>query len=454
MLLLAASDPVAHLALALGLLLLASRLGGEVATRLGQPQVLGELVAGMLLSALPGVSFFRDLGADPSIDMLARLGALVLLFDAGLALNVRDVLRVGGAAARVAVLGTVASFALGWAVVAWLLPGAAPATRAFLAGALTATSVGISARVLKDIGADPHHRGAHRPRRGGDRRRARPPRPLPGERLGGRAPPRPPPRARWRCSSWSARRSPSSAAPSSSGGSWPRACSRSPRACARAARWSSSGLSFCFLLAWAADAIGLAPIVGAFTAGLVLEEAHWREFLDRGEPGLDQEIEPLSAFLVPLFFALLGIRTDLRAFAEPGTLALALGLTVAAVLGKLAAGLGVARGGNRLAVSFGMMPRGEVSLIFASLGLTLRRHRPPGVLRAGGDGGADDAGDAFRPEVELRQGREGGGGRPAVAGRGVGRRATLRGEKARVWGAPRRFGVRRRGFGVRLDASG
>ena len=131
------------------------------------------------------------------------------------------------------------------------------------------------------------------------------------------------------------------------------------------------GLAFCFLLAWVADAIGLAPIVGAFTAGLVLEEAHWRTFLERGERGLDHEVEPISAFLVPLFFALLGLRTDLGVFLDPGALALALGLTVAAVLGKLACGLGAARGGNRLAVSFGMVPRGEVSLVFASLGLTL-----------------------------------------------------------------------------------
>jgi len=363
------SDPVAHLALALGLLLLASRLVGEAATRLGQPQVLGELVAGITLSALPGVSFFRDLGADPSIDMLARLGAVVLLFEAGLALNVRDVLRVGGAAARVAVLGTVGSFALGWGMVAWLLPGAAPATRAFLAGALTATSVGISARVLKDIA----------------RTRTVEARTVLGaavidDVLGLLV--------LSLVTGWAASHAPAAESALALlflvgktvaffGGVIFLGQRLVPRLLTLTARLRTRsalvvvGLAFCFLLAWAADAIGLAPIVGAFTAGLVLEEAQWREFLDRGEPGLDQEIEPLSAFLVPLFFALLGIRTDLRAFAEPGTLALALGLTVAAVVGKLACGLGVARGGNRLAVSFGMMPRGEVSLIFASLGLTL-----------------------------------------------------------------------------------
>src|SRR5262249_12955002 len=132
-----------------------------------------------------------------------------------------------------------------------------------------------------------------------------------------------------------------------------------------------SGLALCFFMAWAADAIGLASIVGAFTAGLVLEQEHWREFEDRGERGRDHEIEPLNAFLVPLFCALLGVRTDLRVLVAPASIALALGLTLAAVLGKLACALGAPRGSNRLAVAFGMMPRGEVSLVFASLGLSL-----------------------------------------------------------------------------------
>jgi Kef-type K+ transport system membrane component KefB len=365
-------DPVAHLALALGLLLVAARLGGEIANRLGQPQVLGELLAGIVLRALPGTTFFRDLGVDPSVDVLGRLGAIVLLFDAGLVLNVRDVLHVGGAAARVAVIGTVASFALGWVAAAWLLPGASVVTHVFVAAALTATSVGIGARVLKDIGRTRTVEG----------------RTVLGAAVlddviglvvltlvtglaaaeGSRGP-RP-------------------------GGLWTpivlvgktvaflggaiflgRGLARRMLAATARLRTRSAlvvvGLAFCFLLAWAADAIGLAAIVGAFTAGLVLEESHWSEFTGRGERGLDHEVEPISAFLAPLFFALLGVRTDLRVFTEPGAPALAAGLTVAAILGKLACGLGAREGSNRLAVSFGMMPRGEVSLIYASLGLSL-----------------------------------------------------------------------------------
>jgi Kef-type K+ transport system membrane component KefB len=362
------SDPVAHLALVLGLLLIAARFGGEVATRIGMPQVLGELIAGVLLRAVP-IPIVRALATDPTIDMLARLGALVLLFDVGLALRVRDVLRVGAAASRVALYGSAASFALGYGLVLVLLPDAAPSTRLFLAGSLSATSIGISARVLQDI----------------DQTRTLEARTVLGAAViddvigliilslvTGWASSRVPAANRGRALVFLVLKTVGFFGCAVLLG--PSIVPRALRAVALLRTRSALvvvGLTFCFLLAWAADAIGLAPIVGAFTAGLVLEEVHWREFTERGERGLDHEIEPLNAFLVPLFFALLGVRTDLGVLTDLGALALALGLTVAAILGKLVSGLGAARGSNRLAVAFGMMPRGEVTLVFASLGLSL-----------------------------------------------------------------------------------
>jgi Kef-type K+ transport system membrane component KefB len=132
------------------------------------------------------------------------------------------------------------------------------------------------------------------------------------------------------------------------------------------------GLAFCFLLSWLASLIELAPIVGAFAAGLILEPVHFRAFKERGERELEELIHPISAFLVPIFFVLMGMRTDLRAFGEPGVLGLAAALTVAAVIGKQACSLGVIdRDVDRLTVGFGMIPRGEVGLIFASIGLGL-----------------------------------------------------------------------------------
>jgi Kef-type K+ transport system membrane component KefB len=134
----------------------------------------------------------------------------------------------------------------------------------------------------------------------------------------------------------------------------------------------ASGLSLCFLLSWLASAVGLAPIVGAFSAGLILESVHYRDFTDRGEHSLEELVQPISAFLVPVFFVLMGMRTDLRAFTQPGVAGLAAGLTVAAVLGKQLAGLGVLSPGvDRLMVGLGMMPRGEVGLIFANMGVAL-----------------------------------------------------------------------------------
>jgi Kef-type K+ transport system membrane component KefB len=133
------------------------------------------------------------------------------------------------------------------------------------------------------------------------------------------------------------------------------------------------GLSFCFLLSWLANEIGLAAIVGAFAAGLLLEDTHYRAYVQRGEPGLEELVHPISSFLAPVFFVLMGMHTDLRALARPEVVGLGAALTVAAIAGKQACSLGVlGRGVDRLSVGIGMIPRGEVGLIFANIGLGLR----------------------------------------------------------------------------------
>ena len=105
---------------------------------------------------------------------------------------------------------------------------------------------------------------------------------------------------------------------------------------------------------------------------MILEDVHYREFVDRGEHGLDELINPISAFLVPVFFVLMGLRTDLRSFLQPGVLGLSAALTIAAIVGKQACALGViGRRIDRLSVGLGMIPRGEVGLVFANIGLTL-----------------------------------------------------------------------------------
>src|SRR5690349_1532143 len=125
----------------------AAKLGGHAAARLGQPAVLGELIAGVLLGTVLG-----SLADNPGIELLAQIGALILLFEAGLESTVPDMMRVGLSSLLVAVVGVVVPFALGWLVGAWLAPGQGPYAHAFLGATLTATSVGITARVLGDLG--------------------------------------------------------------------------------------------------------------------------------------------------------------------------------------------------------------------------------------------------------------------------------------------------------------
>jgi Kef-type K+ transport system membrane component KefB len=138
----------------LATILVAAKLGGHVAIRFGQPAVLGELSAGVLLGnlSLGGVQTFTALATDPSIDMLAQLGVILLLFQVGLESTVAEMMRVGLSSILVATLGVVGPFALGWGVGAWLIPSAGVYAHIFLGAALTATSVGITARVLKDLG--------------------------------------------------------------------------------------------------------------------------------------------------------------------------------------------------------------------------------------------------------------------------------------------------------------
>ena len=182
-----------------------------------------------------------------------------------------------------------------------------------------------------------------------------------------------------------------------------------------AARFMSRGvllvlsIAFCFWLSWMATRVGLAAIVGAFAAGLVLEDAHFKSFIDRGEHDVRQLLAPVTTVLVPIFFVLMGLKVDLRVFARPALLGFALALTLAAIIGKQICSLAVAeRGLNRLAIGLGMIPRGEVGLIVAGIGVGLtmpnaaeeRTGRWPGNLRRRRDhGDHHDAGHAAGAEV-------------------------------------------------------
>ncbi len=367
-----AGDPIATVALHLAVVLVAAKLGGDLAVRVGQPAVLGELLAGVALgnAALLGVPWFAGIAHDPAIVTLAGLGVLILLFEVGLEETVAHMLQVGVTAALVALAGVAAPFALGWLVGAWLLPDASAYVHAFLGATLCATSVGITARVLQDLRQSQSREariilgaaviddvlgliilavvtGVTAAAAAGSQLGAGPVLAVIGKAtgflvvaimLGVRLAPRLVHAAGFL---------------------------RAPAALL------ALGLAFCFLVAWLSSLMGLAPIVGAFAAGLVLENVHYQEFRDRGEHGLEELIKPVSGFLVPVFFVLMGLQTDLKAFAGEGVIVLAAALTLAAVVGKLACALPLPAGVNRLAIGIGMAPRGEVGLIFANIGLGL-----------------------------------------------------------------------------------
>jgi Kef-type K+ transport system membrane component KefB len=138
------------------------------------------------------------------------------------------------------------------------------------------------------------------------------------------------------------------------------------------------GLALCFTFAFVAERIGLAGIIGAFAAGLFLDP-YGQGVRTRAETAtLAELLGPLSELFVPLFFVLIGIQVDLPSLADPVALSLGAVLVVAAIAGKLACALGVLdRDVDRLAVAIGMIPRGEVGLIFAGIGASLMLDRQP-----------------------------------------------------------------------------
>ena len=366
-------DPIAGLIFALAIILTVAKLGGHLATKAGQPPVLGELAAGVVLGNLSLLGFHgaEYLKTDAAVDMMARLGVILLLFQVGLESTVNQMLKVGLSSFLVATIGVIGPFVLGWGVGVWLLPEESTYAHVFLGATLTATSVGITARVLKDL----------------RRSQTNEARIILGAAViddvqglvilavvtgiiaaanQGAA------------LSYGAIGLVVLKATAFLVGSLVLGVYLSPGLFMLASKLDASGvllavgLVLCFLTAWLADAIGLAPIVGAFAAGLVLEHLHFRNFVDRGEQSLEQLVEPIASFLVPVFFVLMGVRTDLSVFGQPGVLSLAAALTLAGILGKQVCGLGaIGRGLDRLSIGIGMIPRGEVGLIFANIGLTL-----------------------------------------------------------------------------------
>jgi len=368
-----AHGDLGSLMLALTVILVGAKIGGDVAQRFGQPAVLGELMAGLILGNLGmlGVDSLVFMGDDPVLDAIAQIGVVVLLFGVGLESTLGQMARVGTSAMLVAILGVIAPMLLGVGVGRLFLPDHSFYVHLYLGATLTATSVGITARVLKDLGS------SQRPEAQiilgaaviDDVLGLIVLASVSGIILAADA------------------GTPLSLTPILSivlkavaflGGAVGLGVLLTPIFYRHAAKLQGGGillgvsLGFCFLLAWLASLMGLAPIVGAFAAGLILEGAVYEPFIEKGERQLEELVEPVVHFLSPVFFVLMGFRVDLQALTDGSALGLAFALTVAAVIGKQVCMLGVLDPKvRRLPVGIGMIPRGEVGLIFANIGLSL-----------------------------------------------------------------------------------
>lgn len=361
----------------LSLIIVAAKLGGEVLGRLGQPPVLGELLMGVLLGNLSlfGITALEPLRDSSMLRVVAEIGAILLLFEVGVESDLFQLLAVGWSSLVVATLGVIVPMVLGYLVSSYLLPDASWLTHIFVGGTLTATSVGITARVLKDLGkastkeaqiilgaavaddviglvvlavvsglvtAATATSGA-----GG------------GVSLGA---------VLWIV----LKASLFLVLAVIVGRFW------SQRIFVHAAKLQVPGvllglcLCFCFIVSAISGFVGLAPIVGAFAAGIVLEEVHYHPFRERGERKVEELLFPITTLIVPVFFVMMGFRVDLKSCASLAVLGFAALITLVAIVGKQICGLGVLeRGLDRLAIGVGMIPRGEVGLIFAGMGATL-----------------------------------------------------------------------------------
>lgn len=342
-----------HLLLVLAAMLAAAKVLGDLCERFGQPAVIGEMVAGVLLG--PSLAGLVD-PSEPVIVAFSQIGVLILLFQIGLETDLRKLFKVGSAAAVVAIVGVVLPFGFGYAVARAL--GLPPLADLVMGATLTATSVGITARVLSDLGRlqDPESQvvlgaaviddviGLIILAVVGD------------VVAGGAITP----------------------------GSVLRITLIAfgfivialiagrmaiPPLFRRIARYGKGpslpiiALTVAFVVAVIAEAVGSALIIGAFTAGLLFaptDQAH----------DIEDGVVRIGYFFVPLFFVHVGALVDVRVFADPRVLLVGGLLTACAIVGKVLAGYAPFWfKGRKIVIGVGMIPRGEVGLIFATMGL-------------------------------------------------------------------------------------
>ena len=351
----AATTEVSGLIVDLAVVLAAAKVGDEIFKRLGQPALIGEILAGLAVG--PAVLGFVELNA--TLEVFAELGVVFILFWVGLETRLDEMQAVGATAGRVGVAGVALPFAGGYGVA--LALGEDSTTALFIAAALSATSVGITSAVLESLGA----------------LRTRVARTILGAAViddilalilvavavgiaaeGG---------VDVGAIALSIGLAVGFVAFFALGGV--RAMQQRP-GILQAPRFSESpflpAVILCLALAALAAEVGLAAVIGAFLAGMIVAET-------KEQHPIEDEIAPLYAFFPPFFFASIGISLDLDAFVDPGTIGVLAALTAVAIATKVVGAYAGARPlGDRaaLAVGVGMVPRGEVGIIIAGIGAT------------------------------------------------------------------------------------
>lgn len=342
-------------------LLAAAKLTGEISERLlKQPAVLGELVGGMLAAPLLISQLGPDFAVEPRLSFLAEMAAVILLFRAGLETDVKAFIKAGPMALAIAVAGVVLPFIVGayLTAAAGIAPSFMSPAALFVGAAMTATSVGITARVLGDLGAMSSRAGTLilaaaviddvlgilvvallgvQAAGAGD---------MTGMLL----------KAGGALGGWIALTA---------------LCLAAAPVIDRLLRKISPGagmavnVALAFGAATVAQEIGLAPIIGAYAAGLGFAGGHVAKTMDR-------ELDGVANLLVPLFFAFIGAQVNIGQASNMlgfGSL-----LLISAILTKyvgcgLAARALGASNKEATTIGIGMIPRGEVALVVAGMGI-------------------------------------------------------------------------------------
>lgn len=412
-------DPIAPVILGVTSVLLFAIIGRFIARRLGQPTVVGELLMGILLGNVAwyiGVDLIVVLREGPrvfdivsqtlagapidqvaislfgestgneisrimtgpqggqvmqvaqTVDVFSRYGVIFLLFMVGLETNLEEMRQVGADSIRVAILGVAVPFGLGFAAMAFMEPDMSLSSDMFIAATLGATSIGITANVLREMGRSKSTEGHII--------------------LGAAV-----------CDDILGLIILAVVSGIVVSGSidlsevvfvilvsslflfgavklGPLIVRLSANLMGRLdiieAKMFTSYL-FVMVLAWIANLAGLATIIGAFAAGIVLSDSYFsqHETSKRKFVGIRELIMPLEVILLPIFFILMGIQVKIESFLSWQVVLVAGVLVIAAVAGKLVSGLGARPSSNRLVIGIGMLPRGEVGLVFAAIGRTL-----------------------------------------------------------------------------------